>query len=137
MKTLEELSKEYDMAQRVVLEKTIEITLFNNGVDPERVSMKDFDQLRRLSIEIDKINDRTSEAISKLQAAAQEEINAVVSQLEELTLKIKARQHAEDHPDEIKGETPVVEQAPATDDSTASATPIIEELKKRELLLPE
>jgi hypothetical protein len=102
MKTLEELSAEYDLAQRVVLEKTIEITLFNQGIDPEKVPMRDFDRLRRISMEIDKINDRTNEQITKIKDDAQKEINAKIEELEAISLEIKAKLTSSAEPEVAK-----------------------------------
>src|SRR3972149_95137 len=92
MKTLEDLEKEYYLAQRIVLEKTIEITLHNQGIDPEKVPMKDFDRLRRISMQIDKINEKTNEDITKIKESANVEINGLIAQLETISLEIKAKQ---------------------------------------------
>lgn len=92
MKTLEDLEKEYYLAQRIVLEKTIEITLHNQGIDPEKVPLKDFDRLRRISMQIDKINEKTNEDITKIKESANVEINGLIAQLETISLEIKAKQ---------------------------------------------
>lgn len=92
MKTLEQLSEEHNMAQRMVLDKAIEITLFNQGIDPEKVPVRDFDNLRRLTIEMDKANERAEEKISKIREEADKEIEAIVIELEALSADIKAKQ---------------------------------------------
>jgi len=102
MKTLEELTDEFNMAQRMVLDKTIEITLLREGIDPEKVSMKDFDHIRRLSTEIDRINDRTEEKTVKIREEANTEINSIVTELENLSTEIKAKLTAET--DALSGE---------------------------------
>lgn len=95
MKTLEQLSEEHNMAQRMVLDKAIEITLFNQGIDPEKVPVRDFDNLRRQTIEMDKANDRAEEKISKIREEADKEIEAIVIELEALSADIKAKQQPE------------------------------------------
>lgn len=95
MKTLEQLSEEHNMAQRMVLDKAIEITLFNQGIDPEKVPVRDFDNLRRQTIEMDKANDRAEEKISKIREEADKEIEAIVIELEALSADIKAKQPPE------------------------------------------
>ncbi len=95
MKTLEQLSDEHNQAQKVVLDKAIEITLLNMGIDPENVSAKDFDQARRLTIEMDQINARAEEGINKIREDADKEIESVVNQLDVLTIEIKAKQAPE------------------------------------------
>ncbi len=95
MKTLEQLSEEHNMAQRMVLDKAIEITLFNQGIDPEKVPVRDFDNLRRLTIEMDRANDRAEEKISKIREEADKEIEAIVIELEALSADIKAKQPPE------------------------------------------
>ncbi|MGB8216204.1 MAG: hypothetical protein WCE94_02790 [Candidatus Methanoperedens sp.] len=100
MKTLEDLRNEYDLAQRIVLEKTIELTLFNQGIDTEKVPMRDFDRLRRISMQIDKINEKTNDEITKIKDEAQTEINDLISQLETISLEIKAKQVESEKPGE-------------------------------------
>jgi len=95
MKTLEQLSEEHSMAQRMVLDKAIEITLFNMGIDPEKVPIRDFDNVRRLTMEMDKVNERAEENISKIREEADTEIEDIVNQLDVLTIEIKAKQQPE------------------------------------------
>lgn len=102
MKTLEDLRNEYDLAQRIVLEKTIELTLFNQGIDTEKVPMRDFDRLRRISMEIDKVNEKTNEHITKIKDDAQTEINGLIGQLEEISLEIKAKQETSEGTETVK-----------------------------------
>lgn len=92
MTTLEILGAEHDAAQKVVLDKAIEITLLNMGIDPEKVSAKDFDQARRLTMEMDQINNRASDNINKIREEADQEIEAIVNQLDVLTIEIQAKQ---------------------------------------------
>jgi hypothetical protein len=95
MKTLEHLSEEHNLAQRMVLDKAIEITLFNQGINPETVPARDFDNLRRLTVEMDKVNERAEEKISKIREEADKEIEAIVIELEALSTDIKAKQPPE------------------------------------------
>jgi hypothetical protein len=120
MKTLEELRKEYDLAQRVVLEKTIELTLFNQGIDVEKVPMRDFDRLRRISMQIDKINEKTNEEITKIKDTAQTEINGLIGQLETISIEIKAKQVVPEKTDELN--TPATgEQGAVVADGSSQA----------------
>ena len=102
MKTLEDLRKEYDLAQRIVLEKTIELTLFNQGIDPEKVPMRDFDRLRRISMEIDRINEKTNEQITTIKDDAQTEINRLIGSLEAISAEIKVKQAAPEGTEVVK-----------------------------------
>lgn len=95
MKTLQQLSEEHSAAQRMVLDKAIEITLFNQGIDPEKVPIRDFDNIRRLTMEMDKANERAEEKISKIREEADKEIEAIVIELEALSADIKAKQSPE------------------------------------------
>lgn len=95
MKTLEELTEEYNLAQRMVLDKTIEITLVQQGIDPEKVAMRDFDNLRRLSVEIDNINDKTAEKIAAIRQEADARINAICTELGSLSQEIKEKLEGE------------------------------------------
>jgi flagellar basal body P-ring protein FlgI len=92
MKTPDEMQAEYDFAQRMALEKTIELTLYNQGIDPERVSMKDFDRIRRISNEIDKINEKTNEQVAKIRNEAQIEVNNLLAELEGISVELKEKQ---------------------------------------------
>jgi hypothetical protein len=98
LKTLEQLALEHDAAQKVVLDKAIEITLFNMGIDPEKVSAKDFDQVRRLTMEMDNINTKADEKTTKIREEADIEIEGIVNQLDVLTIEIKEKQVPEEAP---------------------------------------
>jgi len=117
MKTLEDLKKEYDLAQRIVLEKTIELTLFNQGIDPEKVPMRDFDRLRRISMQIDKINEKTNDDITKIKDNAQTEINGLIAQLETISLEIKAKQMVPEKTGEVSALAVEEKEAAAADGS--------------------
>ncbi len=95
MKSIEQLSEEHNQAQKVVLDKAIEITLFNMGVDTERVSAKDFDQARRLISGMDLANEKAEGSIAKIREDADKEIEGLVNQLDVLTMEIKAKQAPE------------------------------------------
>lgn len=125
MKTLEDLKKEYDLAQRIVLEKTIELTLFNQGIDPEKVPMRDFDRLRRISIQIDKINEKTNDDITKIKDNAQTEINGLIAQLETISLEIKAKQTVPEKPDDVNAPAATEPEAITADgDSQTGDKPV-------------
>jgi hypothetical protein len=64
--------------------------------------MRDFDRLRRISMEIDKINDRTNEQITKIKDDAQKEINAKIEELEAISLEIKAKLTSSAEPEVAK-----------------------------------
>lgn len=117
MKTLEDLKKEYDLAQRIVLEKTIELTLHNQGIDPEKVPMRDFDRLRRISMQIDKINEKTNDDITKIKDNAQTEINGLIAQLETISLEIKAKQMVPEKTGEVSALAVEEKEAAAADGS--------------------
>lgn len=88
----------------MVLDKTIEMTLLQQGIDPEKVPMKDFDRIRRLTAEMDRISDRARESIAKIQAEEQAEINKTVAELDAITKDIREKQNQESTPEvEEKG----------------------------------
>ncbi len=67
MVDLKQYEEAYNQRQREFLDAAIEVALARQGIDPERVPKKDFDQIRRLNIKLNDINAKTQAHIAKVQ----------------------------------------------------------------------
>lgn len=91
MKTVEDLTKELETAERMAQEKQIEIALLKEGIDPEKVAMRDFDRIRRLARKMTEIEQEAEERIAEINRAADIEISKLSVELESLSNEIKAK----------------------------------------------
>jgi len=82
----------YNQRQRESFDAAIEVALARQGIDPERVPKKDFDQIRRLNIKLNDINAETQAHIAKVQKEAGLEYNTAILELNQISQNLKVAQ---------------------------------------------
>ncbi len=92
MVDLKQYEEAYNQRQRESLDAAIEVALARQGIDPEHVSKRDFDQIRRMNIKLNDINAKAQAHIAKVQQEAGLEYNAAILELNQISLNLKTAQ---------------------------------------------
>jgi hypothetical protein len=92
MSDLKQYEETHNQRQRESLDAAIELALAKQGIDPERVPKRDFDQIRRLNIKLNDINAKAQAHIAKVQQEAGLEYNATILELNQISLNLKVAQ---------------------------------------------
>lgn len=82
----------YNQRQRESLDAAIDMALARQGIDPERVPKRDFDQIRRLNIKLNDINAKAQAQIAKVQQETGLDYNAAIQELNQISLNLKVAQ---------------------------------------------
>lgn len=80
------------IAESKLLNLEIELSLLQQGIDPTKISKKDFDQFHRANTELKKIRDKTEDKVDKLRQEQRQETMVVYTDLETLNIKIRKEQ---------------------------------------------
>jgi len=114
MSDLKQYEETHNQRQRESLDAAIELALAKQGIDPERVPKRDFDQIRRLNIKLNDINAKAQAHIAKLQQEAGLEYNATILELNQISLNLKIAQGVVPAPQVQEGPAAAGEQVSET-----------------------
>jgi hypothetical protein len=92
MSDLKQYEEAHNLRQKESLDAAIELALAKQGIDPERVPKRDFDQIRRLNIKLNDINAKAQAHIAKVQQEAGLEYNTTILELNQISLNLKIAQ---------------------------------------------